>query len=48
MICISDEPICAMKVIQYKFKLKWDKIEEPDMYLEADFSDITNVDGQEC
>ena len=33
VICISDDPIRTMKGIQVKFKLKGDKIEEPDMYL---------------
>ena len=47
VLCISDEPIHAMKVIQVKFKLKGEKIEEPDIYLGAEFSKITNVDGQE-
>ena len=37
-----------MKGIQAKFKLKGDKIEEPDMYLVAELSKMTNVDGQEC
>ena len=37
-----------MKGIQAKLKLKRYKIEEPDMYLGADFSKMTNVNGQEC
>ena len=37
-----------MKVIQVKFKLKGYKIEEPDMYLYAELSNMTNVDGKYC
>ena len=48
MLCISDDPLCTMKVIQGKNKLKGDKIEEPEMYLGADLSNMTNADGQEC
>ena len=48
VICIIDDPLCTMKGIQAKFKLKGYKIEEPDMYLGADFSKMTNVNGQEC
>ena len=37
-----------MKGIQEKFKLKWYKIENLDMYLGAELSKMANVDGQEC
>ena len=37
-----------MKVIQAKFKLKGYKIEEPDMYVGAELSNMTNVDGKYC
>ena len=47
VLCISDDPLHTMKYIQSKFKLKMDKIEEPDMYLGADLSKTTNVNGQE-
>ena len=45
---ISDDPILNMKVIQDKFKLKGYKIEEPDMYIVADLSNMTDFDGQDC
>ena len=48
VLFISDDPLCTMKVIQAKFELKWGKKEEPDMYLGAEFSKMTNVDGQDC
>ena len=48
VICISDKPICTIKGIQAKFKLKEYKIEEPDMYLGTDLPNMTNVDGKEC
>ena len=35
VIFISDDPLHTMKCVQPKFKLKGDKIEEPDMYLGA-------------
>ena len=35
VLCISNDPICTMEVIQANFKLKGEKIEEPDMYLGA-------------
>ena len=48
MPCISDEPPCTMKVIHAKFKLKGDKIGEPDMYLGSELSKMTTTDDQEC
>ena len=48
VLCISDETLCTMKGIQDNFKLKGYKIEEPDMYLGAELSNMNNVDGQEC
>ena len=48
MICISNDTLNTMKGMWSKFKLKEDKIEEPHMYLGAEFSKMTNVDGQEC
>ena len=44
--CISDEPLRTMKGIHAKFKLKGYKIEEPDIYLCAELSKMTNFDGQ--
>ena len=46
VIYISDDPLCTMKGIQDKFKLKGYKIEEPEMYLGEELSNMTNVDGQ--
>ena len=37
-----------MKGMQAKLKFKGEKIEEPDIYLGAELSKMTNVDGQEC
>ena len=48
VLCISYDPFCTMKGIQAKFKLKGDKIEEPGMCLVADFSKMTNANGQDC
>ena len=47
VLFISDDPLCTMKGIQAKFKLKGYKIEEHDMYLGAELSNMTNVHGQE-
>ena len=47
VIFISDEPIFTMKGIQPKFKLKWDKIDEPNNYPGAELSNMTNVNGKE-
>ena len=46
VLCISDDPICTIKGIQSKFKLKGDKIEETDMYLGSCLSNMTNAYGQ--
>ena len=48
VLCISDDVLCTMKVIQAKFKLKRHKLQEPDIYLGAELSKITNVDDQYC
>ena len=48
MLCISDDTLNTMKGMWSKFKLKGEKIEEPDMYLSADFSNMNNVYSQEC
>ena len=48
VICFSDEPIFTTNVIQSKLKLKVNTIEEPDMYLGAELSKMTNFDSQEC
>ena len=48
VFCIIDDPLCTMKVIQAKFKLKGDKIDGPAISLGADLSKMTNVYGQEC
>ena len=48
LLCISDDTLCTMKVIQAKFKLKGDKIVESNMYLGAELPKMNNFDGQEC
>ena len=48
VLSISDEPLCTMKVIQAKFKLKEYEISEPNMYICTYLSNMTNIDGQEC
>ena len=46
ILCISDDPLQIMKGIQAKFKPKRENIEEPDIYLGPELSNMTNVDGQ--
>ena len=48
VLYIIDYPLCTMKVIKSEFKLKCNKMEKPYMYLKTEFSNITNVDAQEC
>ena len=47
VLCISDDPLCTMKVIQSTLKPKGYKLKEPDMYLGANLSKMNNVNGQE-
>ena len=42
VLCVSHDPMSTMKGIQEKFKLKDDKIEEPDVYLGASLSKMNN------
>lgn len=48
LLCIHEDPTIALKQIQKKFKLKDDKMDEPDVYLGADMSKMDNEDGDEC
>ena len=48
VLCISDDPIRTMKGIHAKLKMKGENIEEPDMYLCSELSNMTNFYGQEC
>ena len=48
VLAISADPASTMRGIQSKFKLKDDKMEEPDTYLGAELSKITNADGDTC
>lgn len=45
---ISDDPMKTMSGIQSNFKLKDDKIVEPDMYLGAQLSKMVTAEGVEC
>ena len=48
IISISDDPMKTMNGIKAKFKIKDDKIEEPEMYLGATMEKITLASGQTC
>jgi len=48
VLAISAKPESTMKGVQAKFKLKDDKIEEPQVYLGASLSKMTNQDNDEC
>ena len=48
VLCVSHDPMSTMKGIQEKFKLKDDKIEEPDVYLGASLTKINNESGHAC
>ena len=45
VLCISDDPVKTMKGIQRKFKLKDDKIDEPEDYLGATLEKMMLSDG---
>ena len=48
VLSISDQPMTTMKGLQNRFKLKDDKIEEPDIYLGASLSKMLNETNKEC
>ena len=48
ILSISDDPTRATKGIQKQFKLKDDKVAEPEIYLGAELSKIVNVDAVQC
>ena len=48
VLCISHDPMRTMKGVQSSFKLKDDKIEEPEDYLGAGLSKMITADGTEC
>ena len=48
VLAMSFDPMKMMKGIQNQFKLKDDKIVEPDMYLGAQVGKMTNAEGVEC
>ena len=48
VLCISDDPMKTMKGIQRTFKLKDDKIDEPEDYLGATLEKMILLDGSEC
>ena len=48
VLCISDDPMKTMKGIQRTFKLKDDKIDEPEDYLGATLEKMILSDGSEC
>ena len=48
VLCILDDPMNTMKVIQRTFKLKNDKIDEPEDYPWATLEKMILSDGSEC
>jgi hypothetical protein len=48
VLCMSDDAAKSMKRIQADFKLKDDKIEEPDACLGATLAKMTLADGTAC
>ena len=48
VLCMSHNAMETMKGIQRHFKLKDDKIEEPDAYLGAGLSKMTTANGTVC
>ena len=48
ILSISHDPQKTMDGIKNTFKLKNDKIEEPEKYLDADLSKMTTADGRLC
>ena len=48
MLCISHDAMKTIKGIQSCFKLKDDKIEEPETYLGSGLSKMTTANGTEC
>ena len=48
VLCISADPMKSMKRIQDDFKLKDDKIEEPDVYLGATLAKMALGNGRTC
>lgn len=48
VLSISHQPEKTLKGIQSKFKLKDDKMEEPEIYLGAELSRMDNLEGESC
>jgi len=48
VLCMSHDAMNTMKGIQRSFKLKDDKIEEPDTYLGVGLSKMTPANGTVC
>ncbi len=48
VLCIHEDPTIALKQIATRFKLKKDKMDEPDVYLGAELSKMENEDGDLC
>jgi hypothetical protein len=48
VLCMSHDAMKTMNGIQRSFKLKDDKIEEPDTYLGAGLSKMTTANGTVC
>ena len=48
LLSISHDPLKTMHGVQNKFKLKDDKIAEPDVYLGATLSKMQTADGKMC
>ena len=48
VLCFSDDPMNTMKGIQSTFKLKDDKIDEPEDYLGTTLENMILSEGSEC
>ena len=45
VLCIRDKPMHTLKGIQPKFKLKYDKMEKPEVYLCVELSTMDTEQG---
>ena len=46
VLCVSHDPVKTLQALQKFFKLKRDKIEEPEMYLGAEISKMQVDNGE--
>ena len=48
VLSISERPNATLQLVSQRFKLKDDKMAEPEMYLGAEVSKMDNIDGDSC